>query len=62
MDPKKSWALDVELGYRFLTFTPITETGTLNGFAVSDTLLNSDNSNAEIDFSGPRLSATARLF
>ncbi|HVM32465.1 MAG TPA: hypothetical protein VMU88_04975, partial [bacterium] len=58
----KSWALDVELGYRSLTFTPLTQGGTYNGFPQSGTLTNSGGGNTQLDFSGPRLSATARLF
>ncbi|MGH7738590.1 MAG: hypothetical protein ACREL1_00440, partial [bacterium] len=59
MDKKKSWALDVELGYRFLSFSSVTVSTA--GYP-PHTLENTGGGDANINFSGPRLSATARLF
>lgn len=61
MDSSKSWALNVQLGYRYLQFTPVTEGGQYDGTPESGTLTNSDSSNATIDFSGPRLSCGVRF-
>jgi hypothetical protein len=61
MNQQKTWALEIELGYRYLHFSPVTGNGEIDGTPVSGTLINADSSNASIDFSGPRLSAGVRL-
>jgi len=61
MNQQKTWAMEIELGYRSLTFSPLTKGGTFDGSPDSGTLLNANSSNASIDFSGPRLSAGIRL-
>ncbi len=61
MNRQKNWAIDIELGYRYLKFSPVTGNGEINGNPVSGTLTNADNTDASIDFSGPRLSAGVRL-
>jgi tetratricopeptide (TPR) repeat protein len=62
MNSQKTWAMEIELGYRYLNFSPLTASGDINGSAITPrTLLNNDGSNASIDFSGPRLSIGARL-
>jgi hypothetical protein len=57
----KSLALDFGLGYRFLDFTNLTGTGTLNGVAVSGPLMNANGKPAYDDYSGPRMSFSIRF-
>jgi hypothetical protein len=59
---KKSWALDLGLGYRILKITPLTESGSIGGSPVSGTLKNIDGSDAGLDLSGPRVTATLRFY
>jgi hypothetical protein len=59
MDADKSWALDFGLGYRYLILSPVTSSVGVNS---SQSLLNPDQSNAQIDFSGPRISGAFRFF
>ncbi len=59
---KGGWALDIGIGYRFLTFTPVKFTDTTSGGAPPVTLPNNNGGNSYLDFSGPRLNITVRLF
>jgi tetratricopeptide (TPR) repeat protein len=64
MNKQKNWAMEVELGYRYLKFSPLTASGDFDGSTFGpETWINQDGSgtNASIDFSGPRLSLGARL-
>jgi hypothetical protein len=57
------WALDLGFGYRFLTFGSVTLTSSNGDYNGSPTLLNYYNqAKATLDFSGPRVSLTARIF
>ena len=58
MDSNKTWTLDLGLAYRFLSFSPITESAS----GASATLKNADGSNASLDFSGAGLFLGARFF
>jgi hypothetical protein len=61
MDSNKSWAMNIQLGYRYLQFTPVTGSGVYNGSPDSGTFTNADSSNMTVDFSGPRLSYGIRF-
>jgi hypothetical protein len=62
-ETKASWALDVGLGYRFLTLTPVHAVQIVDGGGGgSGTLLDNDGKNAYVDFSGFYLSADLRFF
>jgi tetratricopeptide (TPR) repeat protein len=56
------WALDVGIGYRFLTFTPVTYTNTTSSSSPALPLPSLSNGNAYLGFSGPRVNVTVRLF
>jgi hypothetical protein len=60
---KGGWSLDVGIGYRLLTFTPVTYTNiTSNGAGTPFILPNNNGGNSYLDFSGPRLNITVRLW
>jgi hypothetical protein len=61
---KRSWALDIGIGYRFLTMSPVTVSNeTLNGTPVaSHTYLDAYGNDVFFDFSGFRLNTTLRFF
>jgi len=54
------WALDLGLGYRLLTFTPVNYANSTNGSG--GTLINNNGSAIDLDFSGPRFNAAVRFF
>jgi tetratricopeptide (TPR) repeat protein len=59
---KGGWSLDIGIGYRFLTFTPVQYKNTTSTNGTSATLINGNSNNVYLDFSGPRVNMTVRLF
>jgi hypothetical protein len=61
---KGGWSLDIGIGYRFLTFTPVKYIDTTSGSGPypSQTLPNNTGGNSYLDFSGPRVNITVRLW
>ncbi len=63
VDPKKTWAMDLGVGYQFISFPSITDTPTLNGVTGSPfTLRNVTGGDARVDLSGGMLFTGARFF
>jgi hypothetical protein len=59
---KGGWSLDIGIGYRLLTFTPVTYTNTTSSGTAPMTLPNNNGGNSYLDFSGPRFNITVRLW
>ena len=66
LDEAKDTTLEVDVGYRFLKFTPLTSNFIINSNGpisnFPSPLLNSDGSQAGIDFSGPYLGIGFRFY
>ena len=68
LDESKNSTLEVDAGYRFLKFTPISSNPIINAngpiptSSLQSPLLNSDGSQAGIDFSGPYLGVGFRFY
>jgi hypothetical protein len=63
LDDHNSSALDIGLGYRFLRFSPLTSSVSAAGpVPFLSPVLNSDGTNAGVDFSGVQFNLGMRFF